>query len=197
MTDPNEAGAPSGPPWGMLWKTQAVQPRTLPADEIHRRHTAFERRVRRRNLIEYMTAALMIVAIAGLVLLDVQIGAFGISTIGLILLAIGGGVVVWQLHRRTGARPPIDGDRPSIDAYRDSLRRERDALASVGYWYVGPSMPGMVTIYVGTFLKVAPGDRPIVIAVAAATVLAMIWVIRLNRRGAKALAAELDSHALR
>lgn len=192
MTDTNDVGEMGN--MGALWKAQAVRPRTLPADEIHRRHAALERRVRRRNLIEYLTAAMMFVAVAGLVLLDVRLGAFGAGSIGLVLLGIGGGMAVWQLHRRTGARPAIDGARPSIDAYRDSLRREHDALASVARWYIGPMVPGMVTIYVSAFLKVAPGDRPLVIALAAATALFMGWVVRLNRRGAQAISAELESH---
>ncbi|WBX85623.1 hypothetical protein [Sphingosinicella microcystinivorans] len=186
MTDTNNMGA--------LWKAQAVRPRTLPADEIHRRHAALERRVRRRNRIEYLTAAMMFVAVAGLVLLDIRLGAFGAGTIGLILLGIGGGAAVWQLHRRTGARPAIDGARPSIDAYRDGLRRECEALASVARWYIAPFLPGMITIYTSALLKVAPGDRPLVIALAAATALLMGWVVRLNRRGAQTISAELESH---
>ncbi|MEA3539769.1 MAG: hypothetical protein U9R73_11650 [Pseudomonadota bacterium] len=189
MTDTNDMSE-----MGALWKAQAVQPHVLPADEIHRRHAALERRVGRRNLIEYLTAALMIVGVVGLVLLDVRLGALGVGTVGLILLGIGGGVVAWQLHRRTGSAMPIDGARPSIDAYRDSLRRERDALASVARWYIGPMVPGMVTIYAGAFLKVPPGGRVLVIALAAVTGIAMAWVIRINRRGAQRIADELESH---
>lgn len=189
MTDTNDTSA-----MGALWKAQAVQPRLLSADEIHRRHAALERRLGRRNLIEYLTAAMMIVAVVGLVLLDIRLGAFGTGSIGLILLGIGGGVVAWQLHRRTGGRAAIDGARPSIEAYRDTLRRERDALASVARWYIGPMVPGMATIYVSAFLKVPPGGRLLVIALVAATAIAMIWIIRLNRRGAEAMAAELESH---
>ncbi|MBB4631223.1 hypothetical protein [Sphingosinicella soli] len=185
MTDRNGLSA--------LWTAQTVQPRALPPEDIHRRHTALERRVRRRNLIEYMTAAMMIVAVAGLVLLDVRLGAFGAGTIGLILLGIGGGVVVRQLHRRTGGGSAIDGARPSIDAYRDSLRRERDALASVARWYIGPMLPGMVTIYASAFLNAPPGGRLLVIGLAAATAIAMAWVIRINRRGAEAIADELEN----
>ena len=189
MTDTNDMSE-----MGALWKAQAGQPHVLPADEIHRRHAALERRVGRRNLIEYLTAALMIVGVVGLVLLDVRLGALGVGTVGLILLGIGGGVVAWQLHRRTGSAMPIDGARPSIEAYRDSLRRERDALASVARWYIGPMVPGMVTIYAGAFLKVPPGGRVLVIALAAVTGIAMAWVIRINRRGAQRIADELEDH---
>lgn len=185
MTDPNGLSA--------LWTAQTVQPRALPAEEIHRRHAALERRVGRRNLIEYLSAGLMIVAVVGFVLLDVRLGAFGAGTIGLILLGIGGGVVAWQLHRRTGGRTAIDGAQPSIDAYRDSLMRERDALASVARWYIGPMVPGMAVIYAGAFLKVPPGGRLLVIALAAVTAIAMAWVIRINRRGADAIDAELQN----
>jgi hypothetical protein len=177
-----------------LWKTQAVMPRMLPTDEIRRRHAALERRVGRRNLIEYLTAALMLVGVAGLVLLDLRLGRFGAGSIGLILLGIGGVLMMWQLHRRTGGRAAIDGIQPSIDAYRKTLTRERDALASVPRWYIGPMIPGMVTIYAGAFLDLPPGGRLFVIALAAATALAMAWVIRINRRGAQAIDAELESH---
>ncbi len=186
MTDTNDMGA--------LWKAQAVPSRPLPMDEIHRRHAALERRVGRRNLIEYLTAGLMLVAIVGLVLLDLRLGRFGVSTIGVILLGLGGIIVVWQLHLRTGGRPAINGAEPSIEAYRASLRRERDALASVPWWYIGPMVPGMATIYIGAFLKVSPDERPFVIALAALTAAAMAWVIRLNRRGAQMIEAELQNH---
>ncbi len=186
MTDTNDMS--------LLWKAQTVAPRALPLDEIHRRHAALERRVGWRNMIEYMAAALMIVAVAGLVTLDVRLGAVGVGTIGLILLGMGGGVVAWQLHRRTGGRTAIDGARPSIEAYRDSLRRERDALASVARWYIGPMVPGMVTIYAGAFLKVPPSGRLLVIVLATVTAIAMAWVIRINRRGAQKIADELESH---
>ncbi|PZU47417.1 MAG: hypothetical protein DI568_10005 [Sphingomonas sp.] len=178
-----------------LWKAQAVQPpglsRALSAEEVRQRATALRRRVRRRNLLEYATAALMIVACAMLIALQVRLGRFDAISIGLALLAAGGGVIAWQLHQRTGSPVVMDGARPSLDVYRDALRRERDALASVASWYVLPAVPGMAAIYIGAFLRVPPASWPLLIVLVLGTFALFAWVIRLNRRGARTLDDEL------
>ena len=98
--------------------------------------------------------------------------------------------MIW-LYRRTGSPAVMDGARPSLDVYREALRRERDALASVASWYVLPAVPGMAAIYIGAFLRVPPASWPLLIVLVLGTFALFAWVIRLNRRGARALDDEL------
>ena len=105
----------------------------------------FERRVTRRNRIEYAAGVLVI-------------GMFGAGAIGaadagkwdfaamLTLTVIGTLVLMWNLHRR-GSNLDRRLERDSMSHIRAQYSRQIAALRSVPAWYIGPLVPGVVGIY--------------------------------------------------
>jgi len=173
-----------------LWQRQSLTARIPTPEEIRSRLSTLDRRTRMRNVIEYATAILGIIGALGLAALQWRLGVRGTGIFGVLLLAIGMVVVVHQLRARTGG-PAIDGARPSIESYRALLRRERDALASAWLWYVGPMIPGMILLYGEALLNVKGNGLIFVGLAGAGTIVFVIWVIRINRRGARELDTEL------
>jgi len=175
-----------------LWKRQTLPARIPTPEEIRGRLTGLDRRTRLRNILEYATAALGVIAAGGIAALQILLGGPDLGTLGVALIAVGAIVIVFQLRARTGGSA-IDGTQPSIDAYRTLLRRERDALASAWLWYVGPMLPGVALVYCDAALKVKGNGVIFVGLTVLVTIAFFAWVIAINRRGARELDAELKA----
>ncbi|MFN6934405.1 MAG: hypothetical protein ACK4NZ_04560, partial [Tsuneonella sp.] len=116
---------------------------TMPTiDELRARTESFRRTVWRRNLIEYVAGALVIVGF-GFTLVAIPLPLMKVASALIIAATV---YVVWQLHRRAGNLPSKDysGAVPVLVHQRASLARQRDALAGVFWWYILPFLPGMV-----------------------------------------------------
>ena len=161
--------------------------------EIRDRARSFDARIARRNRLEYLAGGAAAAAyIAFAFLLDNPIVRFGA-----ILCALGGLVVLWQLHRqaRSASREELvhAADR-WIDFHRATLIRQRDALRNVWSWYLGPLLPGLIVFTIGV-----GGTLPLAIGVPVS--LGLLFVIgvtfraigRMNRAGAAKLQAEIDA----
>ncbi|MBY8820904.1 hypothetical protein [Sphingomonas colocasiae] len=186
----NEPDAPT-----TMWKQQSVQPHILTPQEIRARIDRLDGRIRRRNRIEYIAGALVLMVFAVFAIRQIARGNFDLATMGAILSMFGAGTVIWQLHRRTSPVEAIDGARPSVEIYCMGLRRQRDALASVWLWYVAPCVPGLVAIYVAVLLKTEARNWPFVAAMGLIQIAFVAWVILINRRAARVLDAELEAQA--
>ncbi len=184
----NEPDAPT-----TMWKQQSVQPHILTPQEIRIRIDRLDGRIRARNRIEYVAGGLVFMVFAVFAIRQIAQGIFDLATLGAILLMVGVGTVVWQLHRRTSPVAAIDGGRPSVEIYCIGLQRQRDALASVWLWYVAPSIPGLVTMYVAVLLKTEARNWPFVAVTGLVQITFIAWVIHINRRAARVLDAELDA----
>ncbi|MEE4154208.1 MAG: hypothetical protein V2I27_08615 [Erythrobacter sp.] len=158
---------------------------------IEARATRFARTIRRRNIVEY--------AAGGLVLVVFTIAAFFAASVGewLIgaacsLVALGDGVMMWQLHARASLAPPSP-EQSCRDHLRAQYMRQYEALRTVPVWYLAPLVPGGVAFYVAVTARVAD-----VIGWRAA--LEDVWPIALASFGllaAIALANWLAARALR
>lgn len=160
---------------------------------LERRATRFERTIRLRNAIEYVAAALVVTLF----------GAFAIwmplpvptMRVGAALIAIGGIVVAWQLHRRASLALP-DMGLPVLLRHRTELVRQRDALASVWLWYLLPLVPGLVLMLLGPAID-GGWDLLLRLRFADAAALALppaffVWVWWINRRAAAKLTRMID-----
>ena len=113
--------------------------------ELRDRADAFRRKIKRRNLIEYIAGGLSMIVFA---FVAVVVPAPGMR-IALMALMIGLIIVMWQLHKRTAPlTPPEHGGQYSVLEYQSrELTRQRDALNTVFLWYLLPIIPGMVLFY--------------------------------------------------
>jgi quinol-cytochrome oxidoreductase complex cytochrome b subunit len=132
-----------------VWQQGSGEPPRFNPDELRRKMNRFERTIARRNLGEYLAAALVIAVF----LYYAWIFPTLTLRVGCGLIVLGTIYVMYQLHRRASARPaPADmGLRSCVDFQRTELERHRDALQSVWSWYLLPFVPGMCIFLFGLF----------------------------------------------
>lgn len=137
-----------------LWQSMPTPIVTLTADEIRTRASAFERKVKRRNLTEYVAAVVVIAAFGWYATLP--LAATLLWPVANIAIIIGALVVVWNLHRigRAAATPASAEFGALLDFHRAELVRQRDALRTVWLWYIAPFLPGLAlwftALWIGT-----------------------------------------------
>jgi len=130
-----------------VWQNQPVENTPMPLEEIRRQAWRFEKRIARRNLREYVAAA---IGIAAYTFYIFKFHSLAIRA-GSVLVIAGVLYVVVQLYRRasSGSLPADLGVAASVEFHRRELVRQRDLLRSVWRWYVGPIIPGLVVFTVG------------------------------------------------
>jgi len=173
-----------------VWQNQPVENTPMPLEEIRRRARQFEKRIGRRNVREYIGAAVTIAAFT------FYIFKFHSPMIraGSALIIAGTLCVVYQIYKRASpAMLPVDAPlTASIAFHRGELVRQRDLLRSVAWWYIGPIIPGLVVFWAGIT------SRHVAAALITAIPVLCIFglIIWANRRAAVHLdrqIAELDS----
>jgi len=185
-----------------FWQQGSGEPPRLNAEELHGRISKFERTITRRNLREYVAAALVI----GVFAYYGWVFPTFLLRIGCGLLVAGTTFVAYQLHRRASARPaPAEmGLRNCVEFQRSELQRQRDALSAIWSWYLLPFLPGMTVFLLGLFqftmqvTRVAGRPFPMVPAAAGfglisgcvAIIFLVIWL--LNRKAARDLQTQID-----
>ena len=180
-----------------LWQS-GVEPQGLPsAEDVRRRARAFERRLRWRNLQEYVAAAL----VAGVFTYVAFVAE------GTILLRLGcalcvGGIVYVAVHLyRHGSPQAEDPAVATTDyaaCYRRELERQRDLLRGVWRWYLGPLVPGMVLFMTSVPLEAPIGPRrwPLwIAAIAGAGFAGLVFlaVARLNQVAVRRIEREIET----
>lgn len=179
-----------------LWQSQETQEASMSIEQIRARATKFQRRVRLRNLIEYLAVPLVV---AGYARIAWQ-AAEPMTQVGAAMVMLGALVIAWQLNRRAGARrTPAASAAALTEFHRAELIRQRDALSSVWLWYVGPVTPGLAVILASWWLhpSIPPGHDLawvrtqwlIMLGVVAAVFATVLW---LNTRGARRLQRQIE-----
>jgi len=132
-----------------LWATDQGENLTMSIAELAARSNQFRSRIKRRNFIEYLAAALIIGIFGWLDFIvpvwSVQIGA------GLIIAAAL--YVSWQLNKRASVSSNTMLATDLVNFHRDELVRQRDALRSVWRWYLLPFVPGALVFTLGTTIE--------------------------------------------
>ena len=177
-----------------LWTAHGADARFTDSTALADKRTEFERRIRRRNLIEYLTGGLVIPVFAWVAWLTARAGEI-VITLGWGLGIVGMVVVLTALYHRAGNLP----NRPEIDCrshLRAQYEHQRQALMGVPRWYLTPLVPGVVLVFVGSALPIARdlgwGVALAGIALPAAFVAAIFAGIAwLNRRAARTLEREI------
>jgi hypothetical protein len=178
-----------------LWQSQKKEYDAMSLAQIHNQALAFERTVRKRNTIEYVTYAF---AIGLAVAVEFEPKMTPVIRAGIALMVLGLAFVAWQLHRRASAEnaPPVG--ESLVEAYRNQLIRQRDAGRTGFWWYLAPQFPGLVVLIAGLWLKqsIAGEPRSRLVLETGLLALAMVagfaWAAYLIRAGVKNLQKKID-----
>ncbi len=175
-----------------LWTAQQSEARGLSRAELEQREALLRRRVFRRDIVEYAAGALVIAAFGRIALVTPD---WGIRIASAVLIA-GTLLVMWNLWQRRPKDDPAALARDAHAHYRARLVAQRDTLASVGRWYLGPMVPGMILFLAATMRAIAqtmPLSAALVVGTIAATIVGGIFlgVWWLNARAARALDTEI------
>ena len=188
MTD----SLPPNDPLKAAWLSQSVETPPMTAIDLATAATRFERKVRRRNLIEYAAGAFVVIAFGGMAIFGHQ---GWIVRLGEALGVLGVGFILWQLHLRgSPTRTPAAASSEGLLAFqRAELVRQRDALRSVPLWYLLPIVPSFAVIDVGRWVQGhVPGrslgaDHLAILVGSGVCILILAGVWLLNALGARRL----------
>ena len=192
MSD-NPEQRPSSPPH--LWKDQPMQTQSFTPEMLAKNASGLDRHVRRRNRFEYLAAgaviAFCLVMAALLVAGGIETLADAISLAGILTLAAGSGIVIWQMHDRTGTPRAGTGSHATFASLRAELVRQRDALQRVWLWYLLPFAPGILLIYGADFAR-PDGNTALSLSLLLATLGVVLFICWLNLVAARRMQAEID-----
>jgi hypothetical protein len=180
-----------------LWQSMPTTPMLISPAEMRTRASLFRRKIRQRNMREYVVAAIVVAIFSWYATFSWATTVMWPIGCGLIVLATL--FVSWMLHRHASARP-MPGETSLgalIDVHRAELMRQRDALASVWRWYLLPFAPGLVLMFVDMWLGAAAKGSPLKATISLAFVgiifIAVgVGVILLNLLGAAWLQRMID-----
>jgi len=147
-----------------LWQKMPTDAVIISADEMRAKAQKFERRIRRRNFIEY-GAILFVVAVFSWYATWPK-PATPLWPIANILIVLGALYVAFNLRRlaRAASAPPVASVTGLIDFHRAELIRQRNALVTVWRWYLLPVVPGFVLWFVAQWVGAPPGAQATVAA---------------------------------
>lgn len=172
-----------------LWQSQPSGASTISLEQLRERARRHERIINRRNLREYVAAALVVAWFS------VMIWAWPSTMIRIGSgLSIAAALLVAGLLHRWGSVTPLPADlglRSALEFHRLQLERQRDLLRAVWWWYVLPFVPGFLALEIGYVQqRIGPTWRVVVLGVFAAAV--MIGIHFLNRYAAARIQERID-----
>ena len=171
-----------------LWQNQSVEPVQMSLEEIRQKAERFQKKIRHRNLREYV-AAVLVVAGYGF-----YIWFLPYVRVGSVLVIAGTLYVVYQLHKRGAAKPVPESLAlgTCVEFHRLELERQRDLVRNVWKWYLLPLVPGMLGVIAGLLLHL-PADERLRMLPFSLLCAAVFWAIwAWNRRGANKLQRQID-----
>lgn len=172
-----------------LWQQQPVEGTRMSIDEIRGRATKFEKRISRRNLREYVAAAIAFVILGySLVHAHDSLGRWS-----LVLLIAGLGFAMVHLHLKGSSRGISSAmGAQCAEFFLVELERQRDLVSNL-WWYLGPLVPGLL---LGAIAAAVAHPQPKALlgqAIGHAFIIgAFVFVIWLNRRAARCLQRQID-----
>lgn len=153
--EPNDEPQGIWDPQG-LWQAQTKELDAVTLAHIHAKATTFEKQVHLRTALGYLTIGFSIV-------LASAVAAFlphqpWLMRAGYICMILGLVYAALQLFKRTAPQSlPLLGES-LVDTYRRQLVRQRDAARTEFWWAILPTVPGLVLLYAGLWVKgPAPG----------------------------------------
>ena len=173
-----------------IWQNQRLEATQMSIDEIRSKARSFERKIRRRNLREYVAAA---VIAAGF-------GFFAwhfplpVMRVGFIAVAVGALCFAYELHRRgsSQAEPKDLATTGSLDFYIRQLERQRNLLDQSWKWMIW-LIPGMIVLMAGAIVVTPIRKTAPFLVLAILWTATWLWImLRRNKRKASSLQREID-----
>ena len=174
-----------------LWQDQPVEGITMSAEVIRKRAAKFERKIRWRNVREYV-AALIAALPLGYFLVTAR-DVFARVTFGLLIAGLAWMVV--QLHRKGSVKsmPMEVSSLTSLQFYRTQLERQREAVNTVWSWYLAPLIPGLLVYTVWSAIRSPRPAAWLGLALLDAVIVGMFYVVwKMNLRAARCLERMID-----
>ena len=171
-----------------LWQNQSVETVQISLEQVRQKADSFQKRIRNRNLREYVAAA-FVFAGSGYLLWRIPELRLAVG-----LLLAGTIYVLYQLHTRGAAKtvPESLALDTCLAFHRRELERQRDLVRDVWKWYLLPFVPGLLAVVAVPLLHSPPaewiGAWPFILLCSA--MFYAIW--RLNKRGANKLQRQID-----
>ncbi len=174
-----------------IWQDQPVEGIKMSAEEIRKRAGRFERRIRWRNIREYVGSLIAV----GLFVYFFSTTQGTLSRITFALFIAGMLWIVVQLHRKGSAKALPSGvdTLTSLRLYRGELERQRDVVTNVWSWYLAPLVPGFVVYTIGYAIQFQRPAAWAGLALLDAIVAGMFIVIwKMNMRAARCLTRMIE-----
>ena len=175
-----------------LWKNQTPE-ETVTLDNIHAKAERFQTRVHRRNTIEYIASAFVVLVFGWYSWIFP--GWMMKTGCALIILAVLH--IVWRLHRSGAARAVPDA-LDLVAFHRQELVRQQKLVRTAWSWYILPTVPGMLLMLLGRWYQVhvpwrtLGADHEVIVlgAIIAALIVAIVWLVQII--GAARLQRKID-----
>jgi len=174
-----------------LWQDQPVEGVTMSVEVIRKRAAKFERKIRWRNVREYVAALIAAVPLGYFFVTARDV--FARITFGLLIGGLAWMVV--QLHRKGSVRsmPTEVSTLTSLQFYRAELERQREAVNTVWSWYLAPLIPGLLVYTVWSAIRSPRPSAWLGLALLDAVIAGMFYVIwKMNVRAARCLQRMID-----
>ncbi|MGB8769425.1 MAG: hypothetical protein WCC92_07420 [Candidatus Korobacteraceae bacterium] len=157
----------------------------ISVEELRAKAAKFNKRIRRRNIREYV-AAVIVIGWAGMVLWRTP---YTVERIGFALIIAGAIYYMWYLKKWAAPKSvPADmGRADCVRFYQSELERQRDLLRSVWKWALGPIIPGMTLLCVYLIVVPPSGHRWVSVANLMFQAAALSGLVWLNLRAARRL----------
>ena len=178
MTDPKS-----------LWQHQDVTGAPPTLEQLREHSGRFERKIRTRNMIEYVAAAFVVVIFS----LYIVVIPNPMAKLGSVMIIAGTLYAMWQLRRRASpAKPDAAATAATALAFhRGELLRQQKALEGVWRWYLGPMAPGLLVFVLGpSFLNGTQSWSDLWRVLGFSAVFGAVWC--LNWLAAKRLRREIE-----
>ncbi len=173
-----------------LWQDQPAQASAMSFDELRQLSRQLTRRVRRRNLREYVAAVIVALTFGPMA----WFAPLPMTRIASVLALAAVMFVVYHLHRYGAAQvmPAEMALTSCLVFYRRELERQRDLLRSVWKWALLPLVPGMILMYLGP-LQAHPEHASRAVLGLGGTLVFFVLIGELNRRVAKKIQIRIDA----
>jgi hypothetical protein len=168
-----------------LWQNQEVEEMKISVEELRAKAAKFQRRMRMRNIREYI-AALVVIGIFTLFFVKMT---DTIPRIGFAMIIAGSIYYMFHLWKWGSSKsvPAEMGRADCLHYYRDELARQRDLVRSAWLWAVGPIAPGMALFFAWDIVTSPPAQRWRRLAGISISIAILIAVVWANRHAARRL----------
>jgi hypothetical protein len=178
-----------------IWQAMPVETIAVSADEMRARAEKLAGAIRKRNKTEYFACGFVLLIFGWYATWPEP--ATPLWPIANIMIIAGVFLAAFNMHKRARANdpPPQASASALIEFQRTELIRQRDALKTVWFWYVLPSVPGVILWFIAAWI--GNPDEPMRVSIGlagAALVVALVFagIIWLNLLGAKRLQRQID-----